>query len=204
MSYSQLLEEFFKTNKLSGNTPSAQALVHFYIKLDDSPEAADRINSMLSEMTYQFKPERKSESSPEKSEIESATSYEQVIRIMRRGADPMNHDVLISKAMDFEDEIVPDMVARLKTSMNDSFIEIATRALVKSNSNVTDDIVGYYDDMRSPYAQSVALILLGFKADETLIPWLIEKYDELKKRYPNKSYCEGAYIALQEIWGTLS
>lgn len=54
-------------------------------------------------------------------------------------------------------------------------------------------------DVRSPYAQSMILVALGFKADVRHIPWLIEKYKELKRLYPDEIYCDGAYYALEEI-----
>jgi len=55
------------------------------------------------------------------------------------------------------------------------------------------------DAARDPYAQTMILVALGFKADETAVPWLIEKYSTLKRQYPNKAYCDGAYYVLCEI-----
>ena len=53
--------------------------------------------------------------------------------------------------------------------------------------------------MRSPYAQSMVLVMLGFKADEKYVPWFIEQYNDLKRLYPNESYSEGAYYGLVQI-----
>ena len=71
--------------------------------------------------------------------------------------------------------------------------------MAQSKIEVADELFGYFDDVRMPYAQSMILVLLGFKADESYIPWFIEKYNELKRRYPSESYCEGAYYALRQI-----
>ena len=65
--------------------------------------------------------------------------------------------------------------------------------------DIADELLNYFDDIRCPYAQSVVLLTLGFKADETHIPWLIDKYHHMKSLYPNETYCEGAYYALYEI-----
>lgn len=87
----------------------------------------------------------------------------------------------------------------LKTSLNDGFIETATRVLAMCNKNVAEELVGCFDDVRKPYAQSMILVVLGFKADETYIPWLIEKHEDLKRQYPDERYSDGAYYALYEI-----
>ena len=194
-----LLDQFFKENKDGGGEPSAPALAHFHIKIENKPEALDKFQSKLNEKVFQYQPERKEKSLSEKNEIETASTGAQIIKIMRRQIDPANRHILVYKAAEYESEIVPELVRMLKTSANDVFIEMAVRVLAQSKINAADEMIGYYDDMRNPYAQSMVLVLLGFKAGETQIPWLIEKYDKLKKNYPNESYREGAYYALIEI-----
>ena len=195
----KLLDDFFKENKDGNKNPSAPALAHFHIKLESKPETLEKIQSKLNEAVFKYQPERKGKSLAERNEIETAATCEQVVKIMRGNTDAANRHILVSKAMEFESEIVPELVSRLKTSANDVFIESAIRVLAKSTINITDVLIGYYDDMRNPYAQSMILVLLGFKADETRIPWFIEKYKKLKKNYPNESYHEGAYYGLIEI-----
>jgi len=204
VSNKQLLDDFFKSNTVDSETPSAQALTNFHIKIGRNPDARDNIQNLVNEFTEKHKPERKEKSLLSLRKIETATTYEQLIRIMRKGVDLMNCNLLINKVLEYEDEIVPDITKRLKTSMNDNFTELSVRILARSNINVTDEVVGYYEDMRCPYSQSLVLVLLGFIADESYIPWLIEKYDELKALYPNESYCDGAYYALYEIENRLS
>ena len=198
--YQKLLDRFFKESEVKEDeVPSAPAFAHFYLTLENNPEANEKIQETLNEAVLKEKPEREKEALAEKAEIESATSSEQLVRIMRRNTDPLNQHILVDKAMEFEDEIIPDIVKRLKTSLNDGFIETAIRILTKSKKNVADELIGCFDDIRNPYAQSMILVMLGFKADEARIPWFIEKFKELKMRYPNESYCEGAYYALWEM-----
>ena len=195
----ELIDKFFKENPVDSKTPSAAALAHFRLIMESKPESDTILHEKMDELIYKFKPEREAESLPERKEIESATSPEQVIRFMRRHTDAMNQRLLIDKALEFEDELISEIVSRLKTSLNDGFIELSIRVLAKSKTNVAEQLAGYYDDMRHPYAQSMVLVLLGFIADESYIPWIIEKYSELKRLYPNESYCEGASYALYEI-----
>ena len=195
----KLLNKFFKDNTVDSESPSASALAHFFIGLQRNPEANEKIQGLVDEELLKAQPKRREEFMAEKNEIASATEYEQIIYLMRRHTDPLNQHILINKAMEFEDKIVPDILRRLKTSLNDGFIESAIRILAESEKDVAEEIIGYYDDMRCPYAQSMALVLLGFKADEKYIQWLIEQYDKLKRLYPNERYCDGAYYALYEI-----
>jgi len=195
----EFLDKFFKENTVDTEVPTAPALVHLSIAMEMHPESNLNVEETLIEAVFKYRPGRKRESSPERGEIESATTCEQILRLTRRYVDPVNLHILVNRAMEFEKEIVPEIVRMLKTSLNNNFIEIAVRILAKSEINVAEELTGYYDDVRNPYAQSMILLLLGFKVDESFIPWFIEKNNELKKNYPNESYCEGAYYALIEI-----
>ena len=195
----KLLEGFFKENTVESDIPTAPALAHFYLALESDPEAGEEIRAVMDEAIFDEQAGRQAEVLAERREIEALATCEQVIRFMRRGTDPMNQHILANKALVFEDEIVPELVRMLKTSMNDGFIETAIRILAKSNKDIADDLIEIFHDMRYPYAQAMALVVLGYKAGETRIPWLIEQYKKLKRLYPDESHCEGAYYALCEM-----
>ena len=196
-----LLDKFFKDNTTvkSDKVASAPAMTHFEIRMEKHPDANTRLKERMGQAALQNQPERRAKVDAEKSEIESATDGGQIIRFMRRNIDPVNLHILVLKAMDFENEIVPEIVRMLKTSLNDNFIEMAVRVLARCETNITEDLIRCYDNIRNPYAQGMALVALGFRANEKYIPWFIEKYNELKKLYPKDSHCEGAYYALVEI-----
>ena len=192
----KILRKFFKENILNNDTPSAAALAHMYLSLESNSETNEKVYEAFNQEIFNFDSKRKEEALIERTEIENAKSPDQIIRFMRRHTDPINQHILVDKALEYEDEIVPEIVNRLKTSMNDGFIETAIRILAKCNYNAADEVIQYYNDMRSPYAQSMALVLLGFIADEKYTPWFIEQYNDLKRLYPNENYSEGAYYGL--------
>ena len=101
--------------------------------------------------------------------------------------------------MELESDVVPDVLKLFRGSRMEDFIEIATLVLGKSKLDITATLIGYYDEMPNPYGQSMALLLLGFKAEENLIPWLISKYHELKRTRPGESFHEGAWYGLLEM-----
>jgi hypothetical protein len=196
---SKILDDFFKKNTVNSELPSAQALMHFHIQLESNQDVNDKIQNAMDSIIYDAQPTREQDALAERNEIESSVGCEQIIRFMRRHVDPINSHILIRKAVDIENEIVPETIRRLKTSLNGGFIELAVRILASSSINTAVELVGCFDEIRNPYAQSEILVLLGYKADESLIPWLIEKYNDFKRRYPKESYCDGAYYALFEI-----
>ena len=120
---------------------------------------------------------------------------------MRRGANPLNQYAIVKKAMELEHEVVPEVLRRFRNNRTDHFIGIATWVLGKSKYDMAETIAGYYDDMPNPMGQFMALSLLGFKADESRIPWLISKHDEMKKRHPRETYHFAAWYALLEMYG---
>jgi len=197
--HKKLLDKFFKENKVANDKlPSAAALCHFKIKLLLNQEINEETNKLISEFVFKDQKKREETVIAGKNEIESADA-ELVIRLMRRGVDSINQDALVYRALVFEDTVVPEVIKRLKTSLNDFFIETAARLLSICKMDIAEELINNFGDFRNPYAQSVVLLTLGFKADETHIPWLIDKYHHMKKLYPNKTYCEGAYYALYEI-----
>ena len=188
---------FFKNNGLDLDaTPPPAAHEHFRIKLlAENVQLQNIVDSAVLERL----PKREEEIMAERNEIESAETCDQIIRLMRRGTDIMNQHLLVNKALEFEDEIIPLIIKMLKTSLNDLFIEVSIRILAVCKKDIADELAKIYDEVRSPYAQSMILVALGFKGAEGLIPWLIKKYNVLKQLYPNESHCYGAYYALFEM-----
>jgi len=195
----KLLKQFFKENPVESDTPTAPAFAHFNLSLESNPKAREELLALMSEEIFDEQPGRKADMLAERHEIEAITTCEQTLRQMRRHIDPLNQHILVDKAFAFEDEIIPEIIRMLKTSMNSPFIETAIRVLAKSEKDIAQPLINIYKDMRSPYAQSMVLVVLGYKVDETCIAWLIDQYKKLKRLYPDESYCEGAYYALVEI-----
>jgi len=195
-----LLNDFFEKNAVDvKGVPSAQALVHFNLLMQREPEANKGFHSVVDRMLAKNQPKRVEDALIEKEKIESLTDYNQVIKMMRQKIDNINSETLTKKAMEFENEIVPELIKKLMTSQNDVFIESAAKAMLESKLDFNKELMELFDDIRNPYAQSVVLVLLGFKAGESDIPWFIKKYEKLKLLYPDESYCEGAYYGLYEI-----
>jgi len=197
--YRELLDQFFKENGVAGDVPSPPAMAHFDITLHNNPKASRELHRLMNQEVYKNRPDRETQAQANLAEIDAAVTCEDFIRLMRKHVDPINQPYFVNKVLAREDEFVPELVRRLKTSLNDAFIETATRILARSTMDFAQEMIGYFDDMRKPYAQGMALVILGFKADESRIPWLIEKYKKLKRIYRDETYSDGGYYALLEM-----
>ncbi|MCL2391626.1 MAG: hypothetical protein FWC66_03330 [Oscillospiraceae bacterium] len=195
--YEDLIKWFFNENGPDlKEAPPAAAFEHFQIKLlVDGAPLQEIINNTIREKI----PEREAAIRIEKKEIDAATTPGQIIKFMRRGTDIINQQALIQRALEFEDEIIPEIIQMLKTSLNDLFIELAARALATCSKDISEELIEIFDEVRGAYAQSMILVALGFKASENHIPWLLKKFNELKSAYPNEDFCFGAYFALLEM-----
>jgi hypothetical protein len=195
----KLLNRFFQMNGDISETPSAAYLAHFQMTLDRNPGADAIVQEKMFDVIYKEQPERIQIAAADKAEVAAVQGSVGIVRLMRRKIAFEARRGLIDKALKLEDEVLPDVIRRLKTNMIDEFIEISVRFLSLCQKDITDELVKLYNETYNPYTQSQLLIVLGFRAGEDLIPWMIEQYDMLKKRYPEETYCEGAYYGLVEM-----
>ena len=195
--HEDLIKWFFNENGLSREgAPPVAALEHFQIKLllENIPVEETLANTLREKL-----PGREEAVAAEKADIEAADTAEKLIRFMRKGTDILNQQFLVRRAVEFENDTVPEIIRMLKTSMNDLFIELSVRVLAACTLDIADELVELCDEVRGAYAQSMVLVALGFKASEQRIPWIVNKYSELKKAYPDEGFCYGAYFALYEM-----
>jgi len=188
---------FFNENGLKRDeAPPTAMQARFHIKL---LLGKGQLQDVMDVSVFNKLPDREEVLQAERNEIESATSSGEIIRFMRRGADIMNQNILVNRALDFEEEIIPEIIKMLKTSLNELFIELSTRALAICSMDISKELSELYEEARSPFTKSMVLVVLGFKGEEGQIPWLVKKFKEMKKSFPETDYCYGAYSALLEM-----
>lgn len=91
------------------------------------------------------------------------------------------------------------MLEMFKTSLNDIFIENTVEILAQTQKDYSEVLLKTLDEIRSPYALSLACITLGFIAGEDAIPVLIKKFNEFKSLYPKENYEQGPLYGLIEL-----
>ena len=111
----------------------------------------------------------------------------------------INRGVLIKKALEFEEVLLPMVVEKLIRSYHDIFIENSIDLLAKSYKDYTPLLKEKYAEIRSPYVQSLVCLIIGLRGEEDTIPWILDRFFEMKKLYPGETYDQGPLLALHEL-----
>ena len=119
-----------------------------------------------------------------------------LIKMLRGKCDNINYHILYQRVLEQEEVLIPRILKMFKTSLNNIFIEHTVMILVNAQKNYSEELLKMLDEIRSPYALSLACIALGFIADEEVIPILMEKLEYFKKNYPEKEYEQGPLYGL--------
>lgn len=131
--------------------------------------------------------------------IQSETSPEVLLRLMRRALPGANRSTLIHKLLEMEDAVLPEIQNRILTSQIDVFIENALRFFVLAKTDCSPWLRSHFDQIRNPYAQSTVCLALGFRAAPDIAPWMMAQYESMKARFPSETFSEGPLLALYEL-----
>jgi hypothetical protein len=142
---------------------------------------------------------RKSKIDSEKEMLAALSEPNEIFSLLRKDIDGFNRAFLIEKALEYEDDIFPKLIDRFIRSDHDTLIDNAVRFLAACKTDCSEVLFVRYDEIRSPYVKSLVCILLGFKAQESIIPWMMDQFQKLKKHYPDEHYDQGPLMALNEL-----
>ena len=192
--YRKLLSpKFFRDNEYSEH--SAQRFIYSLLLDDWLTQAA--IEAFLE--GSDISDERLKNIEDEKTMIASLHEPEKILDLMRKNLDVMNRPLLIDKALEYESEILPPAVDKLIRNTHDIYIENAIQLLSKSRENYCMLLKERFDEIRCPYVKSLVCLILGLRGDEEIIPWMIDKFYEMEKHYPDEDYDQGPLLALHEL-----
>lgn len=192
--YRKLLNsKFFRDNPIVDMSP--QRFVCLIVFDEGLEEATSEF--MLNDIPLSDK--RRADISAEKAEIAKQDNPEAIFRLLRQPMDTLSRPALAAKALEYEDDIVPMIIEKLIRNDHDTFIENAITILARAKGNYSEQIRSRYPDFRSSYVKSLICIYLGYKAPEDVIPWMMERFFEMKKLYPEETYNQGPLLALCEL-----
>lgn len=186
-----LSKRFFRENPLK--EISAQKIAHFSM-LDKG------MGNLVAEIASEgIDPERLDEVAKEKTMILSEDNPEALVKLSRKGVDMLNSHILRDRMLEFEDDIIPDLLKRLITNFSDKFIEGSVRILKFSKKNYSKELLDSYNSIKNEYTKSLICLVLGFRGDEDIIPWMYDQYILVENKYPDENYSQGSLIALYEL-----
>lgn len=124
---------------------------------------------------------------------------EVIFQLLRKEINVINRDILIKKALEFEEVLLPMVAEKLIRSNHDVFIENSVRLLARSQRNYSPMLKEQYAKIRSSYVQSLICLVLSLRGEEGTIPWMLDRIFEMKKLYPGETYDQGPLLALHEL-----
>ena len=192
--YKQLLtNKFFRDNPYLEN--SVQRFIYSNLLYEGIEDAASEImikQGLLSD-------EHLERITREKELIQSEQNPEEIFQLLRKKIDMINRADLIKKALEFEEVLLPKVMEKLIRSYHDIFIENSIQLLARSHKDYTQLLKEKYAEIRSPYVQSLVCLILGLRGEEDTIPWILDRFFEMKKLYPGETYDQGPLLALHEL-----
>lgn len=135
----------------------------------------------------------------EKAKIAAEEDAQALLRWLRRELKPGAKALLRRKLLEREDEIMPEVQRLILRAFGDALIENALHLFVRCKENYSDWILANYENIRYPYAQSMMCLVLGFRADVSAVPFLMNQVEFMEKRYPRDSFSQGPLLALHEL-----
>ena len=162
----------------------------------------DKVHNAISEsLEGIMDPERKAKIKEEQEKISRLETGEEVVKFIRGDYDVLNQTLLCKKALTMQAEVMPPLLRRFKTSLQDSVTETAVYILSYADREYVDQLIEMYSEIRSPYAQSMACLALGVQKREDTLPFLLREYERFKREYPAKRYCQGPLLAIYILHG---
>lgn len=181
-----LTKKFFKDNLVKELT--AQQIVYSQMQMPD-------ISRMASDYVWKF--DKRAED--EREMLLKENDPDKLLKMLRGKCDVLNHHILHQKVLEQEENLIPNMLEMLKTSMNKVFIENSVKVLAKTKTDYSEILLKTLGELKDPYAISLVCISLGFIAGENAIPILINKHSCLKIAYPDKNFEQGPLLGLYEL-----
>lgn len=190
--------QFWKQNPLK--KMSAAQISYFSMSIF----SIDELNEKMSEIIDPgISADRRTVIEEELRQIEILDSGESIIKFMRHEYDIVNRNALCKKALKMQDEVMPLVLSRFRTSAQTVFIETAAMIFAHCDARYALELREAYPNIRDPYARSIASLSLAVQEDEEAIPLLMQEYERLHRDYPEESYDQGPLLALYRLCGKM-
>ncbi|MDE7203412.1 MAG: hypothetical protein K2O91_16295 [Lachnospiraceae bacterium] len=191
----QLPKHFFEDNPLS--EISAAQLTHFEMITITMTDLYDEVNDAI---VSGMEKSRYEQYMAEKDYIMNLNRAEDIVSYMRKLKDPVNSGLLLEKALDYQNEVMPLVLKKICTSGHDVFIERAAILIANADEKYTKQLYDIFPDIRNAYARSELCIVFGVRKKAEYTQLLMEQFKRIKEERPDTDYEQGPLLALYLIY----
>lgn len=122
-----------------------------------------------------------------------------LLRMLRQTLAPDVRGALLEKLLKREAEALPEIRRLILKTLNDNAIENCVRFMARCEENCSQWILQNYEDVREPYGRSMLCLVLGFRANVDVIPFLMRQVERFEAQFPVHSFDQAPLLALYEI-----
>lgn len=187
---------FFSKNPLEEMSPAQIA----YFSMDEG-FSEDLQQVVFDQIADEIDVERLDKIKIEEQKISQLATGEEIVRFMRTEYDIVNRIKLCQKALSMQEEVMPLMMRRLRTSLQDLFVEAAIDILVHAEHVYVEQLKEMYPEICNVYTQSLACLAFGILGEEDTLPLLLKEYERFQKEYPEESLDQGPLLAIYILYG---
>lgn len=131
--------------------------------------------------------------------IEETTEPVELLKLMRKETSGQNRSAIREKVLEKEAEMLPLIKEKCMRNGQNVFIENALHIFLHGKTNCCDWIMESYSEIRSEYLKSMLCLVLGFRGEAEMIPFLMKEVERLEKDYPYETFEQGPLLAVQEL-----
>ncbi len=156
----------------------------------------------LEKLAYQEIPAaRRAQVDGERKVIEALTEAEAVVRMMRGGHDVLNQSALVNKAVELQETVMPLLLRRYLSTVQDSFVENAAFAFAAADPKWARQLLEQYPLIGYDYARAQACIVFAAAGVEGIEDFLLEEFARFEQAYPEEPLKEGPLVGLYILAG---
>ena len=158
------------------------------------PEAVEYANAVSEKMLGESEEDLRS-----KRMIERAETTEEMLKLMRKPLSGGNRSRLRGKLLEYETVMMPCIKEKTMKNGQDIFIENTLYFFLHCEENCCDWLMKEYSNIRNEYLKSMLCLVIGFRGDVEMIPFLMKETERLERMYPQETYAQGPILAIQEL-----
>lgn len=158
------------------------------------PEAVEYANAISEKMLDESEEDLHS-----KRMIEQAETTEKLLKLMRKPLSGGNRSRLRGKLLEYETVMMPCIKEKTMKNGQDIFIENTLYFFLHCEENCCDWLMKEYSNIRNEYLKSMLCLVIGFRGDVEMIPFLMKETERLERMYPQETYAQGPILAIQEL-----
>ena len=132
--------------------------------------------------------------------IDNAETPEELVNLMRKPMGIPLKSFLIEKLMEKENEVLPLIKEKILRNCSDFFIESTVQFLISCKTNCSDWIAENYSSIRCEYMKALLCLVLGFRGEVGLIPWLMDETERFEDMNSEDFPERGPALAVIELY----